>query len=173
MASNVIRLAERRPATRSTWTARVAANLDRERHELWTAFMAIQGRAADTSGLVARRNHEEAVGELLDALDAVYAAEVQARDTARQAAFEARLKDAEALLESAMHLAHATKRHRIAIAKDALLDGLALLWLRSKINGPAWSLDASLPMLLGPLDLEARADRLRRQLRLGGPTDAA
>jgi hypothetical protein len=173
VAANVIRLVERRPAIRSTWTARVAANLDRERHELWAAFMAIQARAGETSGAVTRRDHEEAVGELLDALDAVYAAEVLAREVARQVAFEARSKDADALLVSAMHLAHATKRHRIAIARDALLDGLALLWLRSRISGPAWNLEASLPMLLGSLDLEARAERLRRQLRLGGPTDAA
>jgi len=173
MASNVTQLASRRPAIRSTWTARVAANLDRERHGLWTVFMAIQGRAAETAGVVARRDHEETVSELLDALDAVYAAEVQAREVARQAAFEARSKEADALLVSAMHLSHATKRHRIAIARDAVLDGLALLWLRSKISGPAWSLEASLPMLLGPLDLEARAEQLRREMHLGSPTDAA
>ena len=169
MASNVTCLAERRPANLPRVKAQAAATLQRAQDELWAAFMAASQRVADTSCPVGRRNHCEAVAELLDALDAVHAAAQVARQAAIDAHADAREKEAASLLDAALDLRW-RKLHLLKLGSDALLDGLALQKLRDEHLGEPWSLAGSLALMLGgPLDLDARAERLRRELGLTAP----
>ena len=172
MRSNVIQLAERRPAIRPNQAARVAATLDRERDELWDVLMAVMGRAARAETLVACRDCQETVGELLDTLDVVHERAQAARLAHQDESQRWQDTQAEYLLTSALHLAF-TKRHLIALGREPLLDALSMLWLRSQ-QDDSWSLEAALPMILGgPLNLEARADRFRRELRIARGPDGA
>jgi hypothetical protein len=59
------------------------------------------------------------------------------------------------------------KMHLLALGHEALLDGLALLKLRAERLGEPWFWEAGLTVMLGSsFDLDARAERLRRELGL-------